>query len=356
MYTYSYLPIINRPTRVSTDTATLIEHIRSNDLESNFKSGILRTDISDHFCLFCFAEADVSSSCRTEIKYHDFSQPKIDLFRDRVNGIVNFQNFRDVNCVYNSFIDNLINLIDECFPVQTKLVKAKALKKPWITYDLQLEINQRNKLYNKFIKRPITFEEQYKRFRNRLNLKIKNAKISYFNNKLDECMSSSKKTWSVLNTILGNKSRGGPQIESLIFNGNNVNSSQSIANCSNNYFSSIGTNLSRDIPQTNFHFSDLLMGDYQNSIMLRPVSCTEISNIINSLKDSGPGFDNVSTKILKMIHDLITDFLTSIINSSFENGVFPDKSKIAKIIPVFKSGNKNDIANYRPNFNFASNQ
>ena len=178
IYTYSYLPIINRPTRVSTDTATLIDHIWSNDLESNFKSGILRTDISDHFCLFCFAEADVSSSCRTEIKYHDFSQPKIDLFRDRVNGIVNFQNFRDVNCVYNSFIDNLINSIDECFPVQTKLVKAKALKKPWITYDLQLEINQRNKLYNKFIKRPITFEEQYKRFRNRLNLKIEMLKFN----------------------------------------------------------------------------------------------------------------------------------------------------------------------------------
>ena len=76
MYTYSYLPIINRPTRVSSGTATLIDHIWSNDLESDFKSGILRTDISDHFCLFCFAEADVnnvSSSCRTEIKYQDFS-------------------------------------------------------------------------------------------------------------------------------------------------------------------------------------------------------------------------------------------------------------------------------------------
>ena len=60
------------------------------------------------------------------------------------------------------------------------------------------------------------------------------------------------------------------------------------------------------------------MGNYQNSIMLRPVIFIEISNIINSLKHSGPGFDNISTKILNMIHDLITNFLTCLINSFFD--------------------------------------
>ena len=37
--------------------------------------------------------------------------------------------------------------------------------------------------------------------------------------------------------------------------------------------------------------------------------------------------------------------LTRLINSSFENGLFPDELKIAKVIPT---GDKKDTVNYRP--------
>lgn len=30
------------------------------------------------------------------------------------------------------------------------------------------------------------------------------------------------------------------------------------------------------------------------------------------------------------------------------NGIVPKRAKIARIIPVFKSGDKNDMSNYRP--------
>ena len=35
-------------------------------------------------------------------------------------------------------------------------------------------------------------------------------------------------------------------------------------------------------------------------------------------------------------------------NKSFLDGRFPDKMKIVKIIPIYKSGDKNLIYNYRP--------
>src|SRR6218665_2412874 len=40
--------------------------------------------------------------------------------------------------------------------------------------------------------------------------------------------------------------------------------------------------------------------------------------------------------------------LTSIINSSFKHGLLPTDLKIAKIMPIFKAGDKNLITNYRP--------
>ena len=37
-----------------------------------------------------------------------------------------------------------------------------------------------------------------------------------------------------------------------------------------------------------------------------------------------------------------------LINSSFESVTFPEELKLAKVIPIFKSGDNQDISNYRP--------
>ena len=44
----------------------------------------------------------------------------------------------------------------------------------------------------------------------------------------------------------------------------------------------------------------------------------------------------------------IPDALLSIINLSLSSGVFPDRLKISKIIPIFKSDNASLAQNYRP--------
>ena len=40
--------------------------------------------------------------------------------------------------------------------------------------------------------------------------------------------------------------------------------------------------------------------------------------------------------------------LTHLINKSIHQGIFPDDLKIAKVFPVYKSGDKSNISNYRP--------
>ena len=51
MYANSFVPLINRPTRITKSSATLIDNIFSNDLDglTNCTQCILVTDISDHF-------------------------------------------------------------------------------------------------------------------------------------------------------------------------------------------------------------------------------------------------------------------------------------------------------------------
>ena len=62
------------------------------------------------------------------------------------------------------------------------------------------------------------------------------------------------------------------------------------------------------------------------------------------------GLDNIGPKILKISANIIAPSLvyTCIINKSIGTGSFPNISKEAKIKPLFKSGDKDDINNYRP--------
>ena len=61
-----------------------------------------------------------------------------------------------------------------------------------------------------------------------------------------------------------------------------------------------------------------------------------------------PGYDNISMRIIKHSFHLISAPLAIIINLSLQKGIFPDKLKIAKVIPVFKADNPSLLVNYRP--------
>ena len=52
----SFLPIINLPTRIKYQSATLIDHIWTNKVCSSYNSGILINSLSDHFPVFYFEE------------------------------------------------------------------------------------------------------------------------------------------------------------------------------------------------------------------------------------------------------------------------------------------------------------
>ena len=74
----------------------------------------------------------------------------------------------------------------------------------------------------------------------------------------------------------------------------------------------------------------------------------ELTEILYKLKESSAGCDSIPAFVVKVTIQSYTQPLTSLIKSSFENGLFPDELKITTVIPIFKNGDKTDITNYRP--------
>ena len=76
---------------------------------------------------------------------------------------------------------------------------------------------------------------------------------------------------------------------------------------------------------------------------------TDLISIIGSLDATkATGLDGITPKILKKSADIVNPSQLKIINISISTGQFPDLLKVAKIIPIHKSGTQDDPANYRP--------
>lgn len=60
------------------------------------------------------------------------------------------------------------------------------------------------------------------------------------------------------------------------------------------------------------------------------------------------GLDGISERLLRDAVDIIAPIITVIVNLSLEKGIVPSDMKIAKIIPLYKKGNRYDPGNYCP--------
>ena len=122
-----------------------------------------------------------------------------------------------------------------------------------------------------------------------------------------------------------------------------------IATKFNNFLADIGPSLASKVPSTQFSHKDFLVGHFADSFFLNPTSPAEVASIVHSLKNSKyEGIDGLSISSIKEIIDILAAALSHICNLSFEHGVFPDRLKIAKILPVFKSDDPSLFSNYRP--------
>ena len=85
-----------------------------------------------------------------------------------------------------------------------------------------------------------------------------------------------------------------------------------------------------------------------NSIFLPDVAIDEMKAIVLSLKNGAADWDDITPKIIKMIHPSDNHPLVYMINLSLQQGIFPKELKIANVLPLFKACDTCVFNNYRP--------
>ena len=136
---------------------------------------------------------------------------------------------------------------------------------------------------------------------------------------------------------------------SFKIDGTTVTDKTDIANQFKLFFTNIGPKLASQISSNGKCHTDYLKNQTIHKFMFKPISEETTINIINRMHPkSSSGKDGISTILLKTIKHEICKPVTTILKQSLSTGIFPDKLKVAKIIPLFKKGDNTILYNYRP--------
>jgi len=133
MYSLGLYPLIDKPTRITDNSTTLIDNIFTNELRFNLISGIMYNDISDHLPIFALCEYNIS---RYNVKEFQFIRKvNEDTMASLSNELIlqtweNVLKTDDVNQAYDSFLHIFMDIFNKHCPVEKVTQKSFEEKKP----------------------------------------------------------------------------------------------------------------------------------------------------------------------------------------------------------------------------------
>ena len=281
--------IITKATRVTAKSATLLDHLWSNNASLACSSSVIYSRISDHFPIAASFKNQLRATTDTvsKISFRDYSEEKINQFKDAMNDVC--WEIVTASTNPNVILDNFNSIFTSCFnkyfPLKEKIIKRKGGEKPYITNEIRALIREKNKMRRKYSKHPISYGDQFRRLRNRVTQMIRTAEANYYKNKLIENQGNNNKTWETIKTIL-NKHRVKKLPSEIETNNGNLTNNLDIANEFNNYFANVGANLASGISPSARNYQSFLGNRVNNNLTFVPATQSELLLIIKDLTKS----------------------------------------------------------------------
>ena len=346
---YGLKSLISETTRhgvrngVSSDTCIDLIFTNSDNIE---EVKVLDLNISDHLAVFATRKKRavpsqkvdfVGRSYRNYVK-EDFQRKLLDYNWDQ------FYNLRDPNLCWDIMENKIRMELNEVCP--QKRYRVKEVVEQWVTNEILEEIKDKDGLLRR-AKR--TRDEgdwaRAKLARNRVGRLVENARADYLREQQVEQGHDPKKFWKKVSEIVPKKKAKSGNIVMQEEGSDKEVRAEDLPNYINSFFSGIGPKLAKSMnEQWRFYEKRResecppFATDYEQVLGL----CKNI----NTAKSSG--FSDIAAKILKDAFTVLVPQLVFLFNLSFASCVFPDRWKVATIIPLFKGGDRFQVGNYRP--------
>jgi len=301
LQSFSFIPTIDKPTRVYNNSATLIDNILTNKVDVKSTSGNIISDISDHYSQFCVFHTSLENSNSRGKRFREFSAFSEDMFNfelyNQFSNQIYLSDSFDVDKTFSHFYDSLNVLVNKHAPLKTVSNRMrKQFSRPWITRALKKSI----KVINFFLQSGNLLK--YKFHRNRICTLTRLSKNNYFYAFFSDNLSNMKNTWNGINSLI-NKNRKKSKLVSSLRRLNDNSTTKDpleISNIFNRYFTSAGLNLATQVPSSSHRFTEYLSPNNNfGSFFFDPVSHDDIEcEILSIPKNKSYGLYSCLIRIL----------------------------------------------------------
>jgi hypothetical protein len=350
--------IVNFPTRITESSQTAIDNffIDENSTYEWKIEGVI-TCLSDHDgqILEITPEGYINKNKNLlKLESRKFSQENTKYFSD----LLKRESWEDVyfspvEDKYTTFKNKFDYYFNTAFP---KVTITKTQKKNhWMTKELKAKQYNLIKMTKEFRKcKQYKIKNMIKEKQIEYRLELSKAKAKYLEEKICKSVNVQKTCWNIINSEVGTKNKNKNKDNITVqVSGQTVDDPVTISNLFNDYFVSmagdINPNVRNNLQRTDCenNFKDNLL--FKPKFKLRSVDEKEVENAIKLLRNkNSSGYDEIPVTLLKNVKSEISRILAHLINSSFISGLFPDQLKKAKIIPVHKKDDINNISSHRP--------
>ena len=184
---------IKEPTRVRENSSTLIDLFIANNPESIEHSGVYPLCISDNYVTYVETRNSKLLNANSFISdLTNASWPQTD-------------NSMNINESWENRKRGFLHIFDKHAP--KRVIRVRNKPAPWLDSNLKQQMMTRYSLKRRAIKMGSENDWNcYRNMRNKVNYAVKCAKSNYYRKKLQDNLGDPKKTWKVLNDVMGKKS------------------------------------------------------------------------------------------------------------------------------------------------------
>ena len=343
---FGLLPLINIPTKYNPQNTitkySLVDQFWVSSSLPMVDAYVVPIEIADHFpCAMAlsFSTTNVNTYTKTRVFNHSNNICFSRLLADLVPAIVD----DDMNLTFHAYYSNLFTIYDTAYPmVRRRVLNNRTENKEWLTPRIRACIKKKSKLYKMYLSKSI-IRESYTFYANKLTTLLHKARKLYYFKLFSRDPKNCRKTWFYINRLVGNSTKG--QMEKLKVGGE-IFTGMRMVNYANNYFVSVANRLTEGIQDNGQYRFFTARNPY--TFEMRPTNIHEVIKVIHSLKNKGNGLIDISVTTIKNNSHIFSVHIVLLYNYSIDKCVFPNKLKVARVIPGHKSGQNDLIDNFRP--------
>ena len=307
--------------------------------------------LSDHSLVFCVFKAGVPKAPPRTIEYRSYKRyNKQSFLQDlRDTNWTALLDERDTDATVNNWCQRFTDIADQHAPI--KKMKVKGVNIPWMTAELSQAMQDRDYHLKKAQKTKSAHHwSSYRKLRCLVNRKVRECKSNYYETLIKENNNNPSGLWKTLNELTSRGTHSSSPT-SVISEGVEHKTSKTIASLFNNFFTNIGKSLANAIKQKcaskTFHSDQ--PPQVNSTFKFKEIEVLSVQKQLSALKiNKSTGLDRISARLLKDAAVIIAPTLTDIFNQSLKSSTFPKIFKEGKVTPIFKSGDRNNMSNYRP--------